>query len=135
MRHLLQGARRDGQVRQNHRGVVRHQVVNDMGQLSVDHVDHLVVDEHHVDQFSDLVLVDVQQNRDELNLVAVLTLEVAHHQVMQVVVDENLMKFQMDYFHRALLVDVAPPALVQLLAQKALKVQKFLVVLLVLQAE
>jgi len=118
-------------------------------------VDHLVVDEHHVDQFSDLVLVDVQQNRDELNLVAVLTLEVAHHQVMQVVVDENLMKFQMDYFqdalvvvvdevllkfqmdyfHRALLVDVAPPALVQLLAQKALKVQKFLVVLLVLQAE
>jgi hypothetical protein len=132
MRHLHRGAHQDGLVRQNHQGVVRHQVVNDMDQLSADR-DHLVVDVDHVDQFVDLVVVGVLQNRDEPNQVLVLTLADVVHQELQVlvvsdhqkfqmdyfqdalvdVVDVDQQKFQMDYFHRAQQVGVEPKVLVQ----------------------
>jgi hypothetical protein len=96
--------------------------------------DHLVVDVDHVDQFVDLVVVGVLQNRDELNQVLVLTLADVVHQELQVlvvsdhqkfqmdyfqdalvdVVDVDQQKFQMDYFHRAQQVGVEPKVLVQL---------------------
>jgi hypothetical protein len=88
----------------------------------------------HVDQFVDLVVVGVLQNRDELNQVLVLTLADVVHQELQVlvasdhqkfqmdyfqdalvdVVDVDQQKFQMDYFHRAQQVVVEPKVLVQL---------------------
>ena len=104
MLRLHQDVHRDDLVRQNHRGVVRHQVVNDKDQLFVDRVDHLVVDAHRVDQFSDLVVVDAQQIQDEQNLVLVLTLAVSLHQVLQVLVDVDHLVFQMDYFQDELVV-------------------------------
>jgi hypothetical protein len=133
MHHLHRGAHQVGLVRQNHQGVVRHQVVNDMDQLFADR-DHLVVDVDHVDQFVDLVVVGVLQNRDGPNQVLVLTLADVVHQELQVlvasdhqkfqmdyfqdalvdVVDVDQQKFQMDYFHRAQQVDVELKVLVQL---------------------
>ena len=105
MRHLHQGVHPGDQVRRNHLGVVRHQVVSDMDQSFVDR-DHLVVDVDRVDQFADLVLVDVQQNRDELNRVLVLTLAGVVRQALQVLVDVDHLKFQMDYFQGVLVVAV-----------------------------
>jgi len=104
MLRLHQDVHPDDLVRQNHRGVVRHQVVNDKDQLFVGRVDHLVVDAHRVDQFSDLVVVDAQQIQGEQNLVLVLTLAVSLHQVLQVLVDVDHLVFQMDYFPDELVV-------------------------------
>jgi hypothetical protein len=105
MRHLHQGVHPGDQGHRNHLGVVRHQVVSDMDQSFVDR-DHLVVDVDRVDQFADLVLVDVQQNRDELNRVLVLTLAGVVRQALQVLVDVDHLKFQMDYFQGVLVVAV-----------------------------
>jgi hypothetical protein len=104
-----------------------------MDQLFADR-DHLVVDVDHVDQFVDLVVVGVLQNRDGPNQVLVLTLADVVHQELQVLVasdhqkfqmdyfqdelvdvaDVDQQKFQMDYFHRAQQVGVEPKVLVQL---------------------
>jgi hypothetical protein len=50
--------------------------------------------------------VDVQQNRDELNRVLVLTLAGVVRQALQVLVDVDHLKFQMDYFQGVLVVAV-----------------------------
>jgi hypothetical protein len=123
MRHLRRDAVRDDLVHRNHQDVVRHLVVicKDRN-LEVVNLVHLVLVVERLGQDVDQDVADVQQNLDELNLDAVLTLVRVDQQV-SVVLDH--LKFQMDYFPDA----VGQDAVVQVLKMMVLQMAAVLMVL------
>ncbi|MFN9958290.1 MAG: hypothetical protein ACK55I_34750, partial [bacterium] len=100
MRHQRRDVGQGDLVQQIRRLGVRHlvEIDKDLNLVDVNLV-HLVQEQigrgvlFRVDQFFDQVAVVVQQNRDELNRVLVLTLAGVVRQALQVLVDVDHLKF------------------------------------------